>query len=101
LHPEQVNYEVITIEKNTISVNTVTVKGELSYNGVVLLTYKIEYPEFDSSVYRVSLKAINMLYKVKAMAYQKRCETTLFSEAAEQYKKALESDFRSMRLKRL
>lgn len=84
---------MITIEKNTISVNTVTLKGELFYNDVLLLTYKIEYPEFSSSVYRVPLKAINMLYKVKAMTFQKRCETTLLNNATEQYQKAMENDF--------
>jgi hypothetical protein len=84
---------VITIEKNTISVNTITLKGELYYNGILLLTYKIEYPEFSSTVYRMPLKAINMLYKVKAMTFQKRCETTLFNQATDQYKNALENDF--------
>lgn len=84
---------MIAIEKNTVSVNTITIKGELSYNGIALLNYKIEYPEFSSSFYRLPLKAINMFYKVKAMTFQKRCETTLFNSAIEQYKKDLENNF--------
>lgn len=84
---------MIAIEKNTVSVNTITIKGELSYNGIALLNYKIEYPEFSSSFYRLPLKAINMFYKVKAMTFQKRCETTLFNSAVEQYKKDLENNF--------
>jgi len=84
---------VIVIEKSTVSVNTVTLKGEMSYNGETLLNCKIEYPEFVSTFYRIPLKAINMLYKVKAMTFQKHCETTLFNTAVEQYKKDLENNF--------
>lgn len=81
------------MDKNTITVNNITINGELSYNGEKLLTYKIEYPEFSSPYFRMSIKILNMFYKVRALAYQKYCETELFKSAVEQYKTNIENDF--------
>lgn len=61
-------------------------KDELKYNGITLLKYKIEYPEFKSSFYKIYLAKINGFYKEKALKFQKRCETELFKSAVEQYK---------------
>ncbi|HAN20109.1 MAG: hypothetical protein A2Y15_05450 [Clostridiales bacterium GWF2_36_10] len=76
-----------------VSVNTISIKSNFSYNGDILLSYKIEYPEFVSTVYKQSLARINMFYKTKAMEYKKYCETKLLSAAQEQYKSDIENNF--------
>lgn len=81
------------MEYNIISVKNIVIKDELKYNGVTLLKYKIEYPEFSSSFYQMSLIIINRFYKTKALEFQKHCETELFSMAVEQYKYDIENNF--------
>ena len=65
----------------------------MKYNGVILLTYQIDYPEFKSSVYQLSLVSINQYYKTKALEYQKHCENELFNMAVEQYKDDIKNNF--------
>lgn len=79
--------------ENIILVNTITLKSELIYNGEVLLSYKIEYPEFDSSNYKQSISTINMFYKTKALEYQKYCEKELFNMSLEQYRFDVENNY--------
>lgn len=81
------------METNFIKVNTLVLKDELKFEGVTVLAYKIEYPEFQSKFYQMSLKLINDFYKAKALEQQKRYETELFNMAVEQYKDAIENNF--------
>lgn len=81
------------LEKNIVSVNKKVLKDELKYNGETLLTYQIEYPEFKSSFYQMSLVVINRFYKTKALEFQKYCETELFNMAIEQYNDDIKNNF--------
>lgn len=74
------------MENNTTTVNTLVLQNDMKYDGVTILSYKIEYPQFKSSLYQMSLAVINRFYKNKALAYQNRCETELYNMAVEQYK---------------
>lgn len=84
---------MIILAKSTVTVDTIVIKDEMQYDGVTVLTYQIEYPEFKSSVYKKSLIVINKFYKDKALEYQKYIQTTLFQMAVEQYLDDIENGY--------
>lgn len=65
----------------------------LKYNGETLLTYRIEYPEFCAPCFKSCLSNINILYKQKALDYQRYCITELFGMAIEQYRYDIENGY--------
>lgn len=69
------------------------ISDKLKYNGEVVLTYSIEYPQFKSRFFRPAIAAVNKFYKDKALAYKKHCETELFNLAVEQYKESIANDY--------
>jgi len=81
------------MEMNTVSVNTIVIKDEMKHNGVTVLSYKIQYPQFKSYYYQMSLALINEFYKSQAFEYQKYCETELFKAAVEQYEYSMENNY--------
>lgn len=81
------------MEKSIVTVNTIVIQENMEYNGETVLTYKIEYPEFESSFYQMSLVIINAFYKNKALEYQKHCRNELFEMAVEQYKFDTENNY--------
>lgn len=76
-----------------VAVNTVALEENLDYNGEILLHYKIEYPEFKSPHYQMTLAYINRYYAVTAREYQRYIKTELFNMAVEQYKDSIEHGF--------
>lgn len=66
---------------------------KLKYNGETLLTYKIEFPEFTSSCYKMSVRKVNMFCLEKALEFQYYCETVLFDEAVQLYNDAIANGF--------
>lgn len=81
------------MEKFRVSVKTKTIEDELTYDGNVLITYKIEYPEFSGKIYLLTLKKINKYYLEKALEYKKHIEEELLPIAIEQYKDSIENNF--------
>ncbi len=79
--------------KNNVTVRKLVLQKELKYNGVTVLTYKIEYPEFQSSRYRVCLHKVNRFNKKNALDYQRYCQTELFEAAVEQYRADIENGY--------
>lgn len=79
--------------KNIVSVKNRVIYDTLKYNGEILLTYRIEYPEFRSSCFKACVRKINMFYKRKALDYQKYCSSELFGMAIEQYRYDIENGF--------
>lgn len=71
------------MEQNTISVKKMVRKDALQYEGVTLLTYQIEYPQFQSQMYRVA--SVNSYYRDEAGRFQRHCETELMKLAVAQY----------------
>lgn len=71
------------MEQNSVSAKKIVRKDALQYEGVTLLTYKIEYPQFQSQIYQVS--SVNSYYKDQAARFQKHCETQLMKLAVAQY----------------
>lgn len=78
---------------NEIDLQTCILEGSLSFNGEVVLTYKIEYPVFCSENYTACIEKLNWFYKHKAMEYKRYCETTLLNMAIQQYQGAVKNDF--------
>lgn len=71
--------------KVNLTVETIVIKDEMQYDGVTVLSYRIEYPQFSSSVYKKSLIILNNFYKTRALDYLEYCRTTLYQMAVEQY----------------
>ena len=76
-----------------VSYKTITLKDSLKYAGKVLLTYKIEYPQFSSLKYEGCVKRVNRFYARKALELKRYCETKLFGEAVTQYKDDIANNY--------
>lgn len=76
-----------------VTAEKITLQDTLKYEGVPLLTYRIEYPEFHSAFFQTSLRLVNRFYRDRAIKYQSRCETQLFKLAVEQYRGDLQNDY--------
>lgn len=76
-----------------VSCRRVIIKNELTYKGLTLLTYKIEYPEFYACGFGACLRFINKYYTDKALEYKRYCDTELFGMAVEQYLGDVENNF--------
>ncbi len=81
------------MDANKISINKKVLTEELSYNGTVLMTYTIEYPEFRASVFQLCLSMINAYYHTKALEMQRTCRTELFDLAVEQYRDDIQNHY--------
>jgi len=84
---------VIILAKFFTTVNNIVIEDEMQYDGVTLLTYRIQYPEFKSDNYKKSLTVINKYYKSRAMEYQQYIETDLYQMAVEQYLDDIKNGF--------
>lgn len=84
---------MISVVTNIVSVKKCVICDALKYNGEILLTYRIEYPEFCSSCFKACLRRINMFHKRKALDYQKYCSSELFGMAIEQYRYDIENGY--------
>ncbi|HAN20998.1 MAG TPA: hypothetical protein DCP51_04905 [Clostridiales bacterium] len=73
-----------------VTVKNIVISDVLEYNGVSVLTYKIEYPEFVSELYQMSLVVINKYYKTKALEFENYCKTELYNTIITIYKTQLE-----------
>ena len=65
----------------------------LSFNGVTLLTYEIEYPVFRSFRYRTCMPKINWYYRKRAAYFQRYCRKVLFPMAVKQYQNDVANGF--------
>lgn len=68
----------------------------LYYNGDIVLTYQINYPEFSAPVYQLSLLAVNGYYRARALTFQEYVKGELYREAVEQYQFAVKHGYPTM-----
>lgn len=68
-----------------ISVHTESLQDQMGYDGVILLTYKIDYPQFVSDRFSAAAARLNLYYKAHALAFERYCRKRLFQTAVEQY----------------
>lgn len=78
------------MKNNNISAKKIIISETIKYNGVSLLTYRIEYPEFSSSQYRFPLFIVNRYYRAKALELQRYCEVELFKQMLELFRTEIE-----------
>ena len=67
------------------SFNTKVIAEEMKYEGVTLLNYRIEYPEFLSDIYKRSIRNVNRFYREEALQLQNNFRTKLYQMAVTQY----------------
>jgi len=77
----------IITERNNI------VEESMVYDGETVLVYRIEYPQFYSDFYIMTLVDINDFFKTRALEYKDYITTELYNMAVEQYKYNVENDF--------
>lgn len=68
-------------------------RDTLSFNGITLLTYEIEYPVFRSFRYRTCMPKINWYYRKRAAYFQRYCRKVLFPMAVKQYQNDVANGF--------
>ncbi len=71
------------MEFGAVRVKTRTLAADMYYKNALVLKYTINYPWFESPVFKMT--KINEHYAAKAIAYQQYCETSLYQSAAEEY----------------
>lgn len=60
-------------------------KGELQFDGAVVLTYDIAYPQFSSRQFAGAVRAINLFYQQKAKVMERNSIKKLYPAAVQQY----------------
>lgn len=78
---------------NIINVLNNVLENELKYQDTVILKYRIEYPQFESTYYKMTIQRINKFYENKALEYQQFCENEFFNLAKEQYIGGIQQGF--------
>ncbi len=76
-----------------VTVKNCVIQDNMKYNDEIVLTYKIEYPQFSSMYYIKSLNAINKYYFNKAVEIQRYYKKALYKSAVEQYIYSKQNDF--------
>lgn len=73
------------MEDDNVQVKKIIIEENLYYNKIILLNYRIEYPQFFSRKYQNNLNIINIYYKNKAYELHRSCVKQSFLEAIELY----------------
>lgn len=79
--------------KKAMTFNTLVIADEMQYEGVTVLKYRIEYPEFASTTYKTGVKVVNNYYRDKALALQNIFRTKLYQMAVDQYRDDVKNGF--------
>jgi hypothetical protein len=69
------------------------IKRQMLHRGQVVLTYTIQYPQFESAIFRRAIPGINRFCANKATDFRRRYERELFRQAAESYEYAAEQGY--------
>lgn len=79
--------------KKTIPFNTMVIAEEMQYEGITVLNYRIEYPEFAANIYKNGIKVVNQYYRDNALALQNNFRTKLYQMAVAQYLDDIQNGF--------
>ena len=69
---------------DNVAVGKMVLENDLFYRGRVILSYKIEYPQFHSEKYAKSVVQINKYYRSRALALENYYKNSLYYDAVEQ-----------------
>lgn len=81
------------LERSATVVNNLILEDNLTYRGVTVLHYRINYPEFSSEKYPRSTKSISNYYSRIARQFQRFIETEIYRMAVEEYRNAVENGY--------
>jgi hypothetical protein len=81
------------MNKKTAEMRKITIEKQMSYMGVPVLHYRIEYPQFDDPHHRQELESINRYYRNQAMGLQEKYETVNYEDAVESFQYSEENQF--------
>lgn len=81
------------MERSAVVVNNLTLEENLTYQGVIVLHYRINYPEFSSMYYPRSISSVNRYYSRAARQFLRYIETELYRMAVEEYRAALQNGY--------
>lgn len=69
----------------SVDVNMIVRQEKMYYNNVLVLSYKIEFPQFQSIRFFNATETMNEFYRIKASEYERYCRNDLFNLATKQY----------------
>lgn len=81
------------MKSEPVTVNKIIMESTMVYQDTPVLHYRIEYPLFHHSLYQDQLDPINAWYRRQAEELQRKYETELYQEAADQYEYTVENQF--------
>lgn len=67
----------------------ITLEEQMFYNKAMVLSYRIEYPQFCSPQYNVAAARISRCCKSRALAFQRYCRQCLYQQAVRQYEDSI------------
>ncbi len=74
-------------------VTTCEHRQDFCHKGAVMLRCTTRHPRFTGYMFDSALRQINRFYETKAEAFQRRCETTLYPMAVQEYEDSVQHDF--------
>ncbi len=72
------------MERYGTTVTKRVLRGELKHEGVVVVNYRVEYPEFKGNTYQLALAGINKFYRTMAEEYKHYLENDFYDMAVKQ-----------------
>lgn len=78
---------------NNVQVEKLTIQDEMYYKNNLLLSYKIEYPQFRSAKFSAAVNRMNPIYKRQALAFERYCKKNLFAMAVKQYEDSVANGY--------
>lgn len=85
--------EVLIMQTTSLSVTNAVLKGSLSYDDTVVLSYIINYPHFQSLYEDQNLDYLNTYYLEKAYLLENMAHKILYPQAIDQYRFSKEHDY--------
>ncbi len=78
---------------NNLQFIRMTIQEEMYFKQELLLSYKIEYPQFRSLKFCNAVNKMNYFYKTRALEYQKYCRRKLFEMSVQLYQDSVANGF--------
>lgn len=76
-----------------ILVKNIVIEKYLFYKKQLVLSYKIQYPQFSSARFQKAAAVMNRYYKEKALTFQQYCTQKLYPMAVEEYENSMANNF--------
>jgi len=76
-----------------VSVKNVMIEKYMFYKKQLVLSYKIQYPQFSSAGFQTAVSTMNKYYKEKALLFQQYCMQKLYPMAVEEFENSVSNNF--------